>query len=256
MISCERPFLRNAFSLTELLVVVAIVAILTMLVLPGARIVKDSALTAMCLSNLKQISAASQLYSSDNDGCLIPMCSGTAGAYHTWRNLMIPYLQTMQKIDSIRKPFVCPADTIGLKSPGLGSTGFVPASYGLHESEYYAVNRLHNYITYVTNRRLMAVRAPSFTIQFCDLGRTDNPNNDALQWTEKGRGVGSASYGYALLPGDNGYNGGDAWNAFPRHGRRTKLNAVFYDGHAESVDWKSEIIANPRGTPGCRYDNH
>ncbi|PAW75801.1 MAG: hypothetical protein B9S32_17225 [Verrucomicrobia bacterium Tous-C9LFEB] len=247
---------QTAFSLVELLVALAIIALITALLFPALQLARDAANTAACLSNLKQLASASQMYSGDNDLRLIPMCSGSNGATaQTWRKLLVPYLTTGTN-SSLRKPFVCPADALGLKSAGTGTAGTTPTSYGLHESEYYARDYLHNYLTYVTDRRVTAVKNPSFTVFLTDLGKPDRPNEAVSAWTEKSRTPGAANYGYAFFPSDTNFNGSDPWDAFPRHGNRRKVNAAFYDGHAESLDWKDEIVANPRGTPGCRFDNH
>jgi prepilin-type N-terminal cleavage/methylation domain-containing protein/prepilin-type processing-associated H-X9-DG protein len=61
----DKPALR-AFTLIELLVVIAVIAILAALVLPALGHAKERALTAKCISNLRQIGVAVQLYMGDN----------------------------------------------------------------------------------------------------------------------------------------------------------------------------------------------
>ncbi len=61
---------RGAFTLVELLVVVAIIAILTAMLLPALRRAKENAKTAVCLSNLRQVGLAIHSFAVDNDGLL------------------------------------------------------------------------------------------------------------------------------------------------------------------------------------------
>jgi prepilin-type processing-associated H-X9-DG protein/prepilin-type N-terminal cleavage/methylation domain-containing protein len=57
---------RVGFTLVELLVVIAVVAILVAMVLPVARAVKKRARAVMCKSNLKQLSMALTVYENEN----------------------------------------------------------------------------------------------------------------------------------------------------------------------------------------------
>ncbi|HCE46204.1 MAG TPA: hypothetical protein DET40_21880 [Lentisphaeria bacterium] len=59
--------MRNKFTLIELLVVVAIIGILMALLLPALSVAKESAKSIACLSNLKQIGLAANLYGQDWD---------------------------------------------------------------------------------------------------------------------------------------------------------------------------------------------
>lgn len=58
----SHPCARGAFTLLELLVVVAIIALLISILLPGLSRAKQSAKTAVCVSNLHQIGNALQMY--------------------------------------------------------------------------------------------------------------------------------------------------------------------------------------------------
>ena len=59
---------RCAFSLIELLVVVAIIAVLASLLVPAVSMVRDAARTSTCASNLRQVTLAAVTYCGEYDG--------------------------------------------------------------------------------------------------------------------------------------------------------------------------------------------
>jgi prepilin-type N-terminal cleavage/methylation domain-containing protein/prepilin-type processing-associated H-X9-DG protein len=63
---------RRGFTLIELLVVIAIIGILAAMVFPVFARARESARKAVCLSNVKNIALAIQMYMADNNDCLVP----------------------------------------------------------------------------------------------------------------------------------------------------------------------------------------
>ena len=76
---------RRGFSLLELLVVIAVIAILSALLLPALRRGKASAWRVDCASNLRQLGLAAQMYWEDNAGRCFKWSYGpTNGGWNYW----------------------------------------------------------------------------------------------------------------------------------------------------------------------------
>ena len=72
----------RAFTLIELLVVMAVVGVLTATILPALSKAKQRGIQTRCMSNLKQVGIAIQLYVNDNDDALPgPIWSAARASY-------------------------------------------------------------------------------------------------------------------------------------------------------------------------------
>jgi prepilin-type N-terminal cleavage/methylation domain-containing protein len=84
-------FPENAFTLVELLVVIAIIAVLIALLAPAVQQVREAANRATCANNLKQLGLAVHNYHSNNKS-LPPAALGGDGEV-SWAVLILPYLE-------------------------------------------------------------------------------------------------------------------------------------------------------------------
>ena len=77
------PRKKGRFTLIELLIVIAIIAILAGMLLPALNKARESGRSASCMNNLKSITGTALLYAGDNHD-FMPPASGNAGDGSTW----------------------------------------------------------------------------------------------------------------------------------------------------------------------------
>ncbi len=135
--------LRRAFTLTELLVVIVIIAIICALLLPALGQVREAARMVTCMNNLRQLGLAVHGYGNEQDG-LLPMSyanedgnySGSGqGSAKMWPQYLAPYIERSDQVESGSQltvnanVFGCPTKRQTYRRITNSWTGFTPG-YG------------------------------------------------------------------------------------------------------------------------------
>ena len=96
----------HSFTLVELAVIVAIVAITAAMLLPATAVVSEQAKVTGCLGNLKEIGRAVQTYAKTNNGHI----EGLTGESGYKGSTGLPWSQNVYNILKDPKLMLCPAD--------------------------------------------------------------------------------------------------------------------------------------------------
>ena len=218
----RNSYFSRAFTLIELIVVLAIIAILMSLVYPMYTSISERAKATKDMSNLRQIGMVTQTYLNDSDGTFFSPTT-------PWTS----QLELNGKYLSVWRILQSPFDKRPSSEQGTGAPAS-PISYGIN-ANIYLPGGITISATKITKPTAFILFAPaqdsSATVHFVGLATSPLPGV-----TVKGIGGNRATSG----------PGGDAIGGTQNN--RQRINALFADLHCETMSWAT--FTNNAATAG------
>ncbi|MBN1360615.1 MAG: prepilin-type N-terminal cleavage/methylation domain-containing protein [Sedimentisphaerales bacterium] len=168
---------NDGFTLIELLVVIAIIAVLLGILLPGLRAAKKQAQQVVCVSQLRQLALAHEMYQQSHDGWIVP-ATQELGVNEYWYNTLGPYFEhrnvghANEHPDDIgRDILLCPLDKAAypeMLNPHCSDNPQGWLSYALNSQPTRHVNRRMKEFAGAGGNKVTRLRHPSQTMLHCD----------------------------------------------------------------------------------------
>lgn len=226
---------RPAFTLVELLVVVAVLALLIGLLLPTVRSVQRSARNSACLTNIRALEMAHLTYAAASKGYLadarLPHGGADLGSTESFVSTLKPYLDDASRLmrspldDSPHWPVSLGGEGIAVR--GSGGKRFRQTSYGINNHLCRAFSAWAAIDPARLTDRLQRIPSPATTVHtLCmastgDFAGADHPHVET--W-----GAGTRAGPLAAAQAGTGWAGGTPSTGDARG------NYGFADGHVAS----------------------